>query len=755
MKTNNIGNITMSKSGYSRSRIPLSHDVNTTCGFGEVQPLMCRSMFADSKAVVELESLVRLAPMLAPTFGDVKFKTYHEFVAMSDLTANFNALLSETRVNRGGESFVPRFLPHVPLSLLSVACLIGAQCTIYRANPSGAPVWHTYRDQSDGSSGQITMQELINTLCTELGVSETDILKTTNWSSGSPFEGADRCGGFNYTLLSPNIANNYINGRFIPLWNSGAPVSFGYSVYGDTHEFSIEPIYLESADVIVERSIGNYRYSFAFRLSSFGKRIRKALLGCGYQINFNSTKLVSLMPLFAYYRAWYELFGLQLFQNFEDTACNKLLQLFDNHNIYDYHWRAQAEHMDNLFAFFVELGSMWFTDSADFVSSHTANITSNSKSFDLNSFVDVYGASSDWNSASHNVYTPYEDITEDSVAKNVHLRTITQNHGQLDSELLKRLYKWTNRNSILGQKVRDLLVAQGLQDFVDSCEPRFIGFDETTIQISDVVSQADTETTDGRGALLGEYGGRGLQYKKGKSLTFETREYGFWITLAVVAPVSGYCQSLDMNNACVMKEDFYNPEFDGLGMEANPKLVVCASQDVNSIESLETNKSLDATFGFIPRYSRLKVASNVMNGDFNLRSTRNSYMPYTLDKILNVGDKNYRTTFSDDRHGMGVSQVVLFEPEDLPIAGNVWRFNGRYPFLANYNRIFANQGNFDNSLSRQADLSFEFTDSMLDNFLIHNAIRFDWYAPVLPIEDSFETHDDGNEGKTDMSVAKA
>lgn len=755
MKTPQLSPIAMSKSGYKRSLIPLSHDVNTTCGFGEVQPLMCRAMFSDSKAVVDMESLVRLAPMLAPTFGDIKFKVYHEFVAMSDLTSNFNALLSSTRVNRGSQSFVPQFLPHIPLSLLSVACLIGAHCTIYRCNSSGSPVWHTYQPtQIDDSSP--AMSSVLEQMASELGHPIDELFKVTNWN-GTAFEGANRCGGLNYSLLAPDFDASYIGSRFVPLKNVGLQ-SYGFAT-DSTGEIYVKPVLPESADIVVERKLGNYRYLFAFSLSSFGKRVRKAIIGTGNQINFNSRKSVSLMPLFAYFRAWYELFGLQLFQNFEDTACNKLLQLYDNHNFYDYTWRAQAERMDDLFKFFLELGSMWFTDPADFVSAHTANITSSNKPFDLNTFIDVNGASSDdFGLSSYNVYSPNAEITEDSKGKNVHLRTITQNHGQLDSELLKRMYKWTNRNSILGQKVKELLIAQGLQDYVDTCEPRFIGYDETTIQISDVVSTADTES-DGRGAMLGQYGGRGLQYKRSKHLTFETREYGYWITLAVVAPLSGYCQSLDMNNVCIRKEDFYNPEFDGLGYEANPKLAVVAAQDVNSIESqalsTDATKSLDANFGFVPKYSSLKVAANVMNGDFNLRSTRNSYMPYTLDKIINVGDKRYRAIFSVDNKGLAVTTGELFEPVDMPIAGNVWRFNGRYPFLSNYNRMFANQGSYDESLSRQFDLSYELTDTMLDNFLVHNAIKMDWYAPVLPLSDSFETKDDGNSGPVGMKADKA
>ena len=377
MKTPQLSPIPMSKSGYKRSLIPLSHDVNTTCGFGEVQPLMCRAMFADSKSVVDMESLVRLAPMLAPTFGDIKFKVYHEFVAMSDLTANFNALLSSTRVNRGSQSFVPQYLPHIPLSLLSVACLIGAHCTIYRSNSHGAPVWHTYQPTQTNESSP-AMSSILENLASELGHPVDELFKTTNWN-GTAFEGADRCGGLNYSLLAPDFDASYIGSRFVPLKNVGLQ-SYGFAT-DSSGEIYMKPVLPESADIVVERKLGTYRYLFAFSLSSFGKRVRKAIIGTGNQINFNSRKSVSLMPLFAYFRAWYELFGLQLFQNFEDTACNKLLQLYDNHNFYDYTWRAQAERMDDLFRFFLELGSMWYTDPADFVSAHTANITSNNKPF--------------------------------------------------------------------------------------------------------------------------------------------------------------------------------------------------------------------------------------------------------------------------------------------------------------------------------------------------------------------------------------
>ena len=58
---------------------------------------------------------------------------------------------------------------------------------------------------------------------------------------------------------------------------------------------------------------------FAFRLSNFGKRLRKILMGLGYQIDFRAKNEVSILPLFAYYKAYFDSFGLTLYQNYLHT----------------------------------------------------------------------------------------------------------------------------------------------------------------------------------------------------------------------------------------------------------------------------------------------------------------------------------------------------------------------------------------------------------------------------------------------------
>lgn len=42
-----------------------------------------------------------------------------------------------------------------------------------------------------------------------------------------------------------------------------------------------------------------------------------------------------------------------------------------------------------------------------------------------------------------------------------------------------------------------------------------------------------------------------------------------------------------------------------------------------------------------------------------------------------------------------------------------------------------------------------------ENFMVHNTYRFIMQAPMLPIAESFETCEDGNDGKANMSISKA
>lgn len=741
MKTSNLGNVAVSTATRKREKFNLTHDVNTTCGFGETQPLVCRLLPPNTKSKMSVESLVRLAPMVSPTFGRISLKFWHYFVGISDLIQSFAGMMSQEPVNLGGSTYKPTAVPYIGLNHLSAIVLCGAQCTIYECssentNPDDSKLnalWETYKYIDDSARCAQIMADL-----------------NANIRTGHSFP---EFGGYQGTALRLELINpTGNNNAWIPLANPDGLTSFFLqSPAFDSDGVPIEwqPVSLEGADYVIIRQVNNKTYAFAFRLSAFGKRLRKILLGCGYQVNFSSSKNVSMLPLFAYFKAYFDVFGLTLYQGWETTNCAVILKRVDAQHLPDMlHWYTNNAH--EFWSFIYDLGCCWVTDPQDFVSAHmTTNAVSPAISTTFkNSFVDVTNTPNITTIDS----TDETGLTQD----NGHSYIDDIAHGQLDSELLKRLYRWTNRNTIAGRRLAELMKLQGLGDYMDSCKPSFIGHSEVNINVNDVTATAETFKPDGKTAQnLGSYAGKGIGYDDSKTFEYENSEFGYWVTLCAVVPEAGYCQSVDGNNFCIDKFDFYNPEFDGLGMEMDSKLNVVGSLDWSS----GFDGNLDGGFGYIPRYSSLKIAHNKMNGDFNLRGTRSAYLPYTLDKIIDVGERLVERDGDSDKRYIVTKQ---FLPTRFPTAGNVWRFNSRYPWLNHFKRIFVDNSELIETLYQQRVAykdehtlkNLEIAGNMYDDFLVHNIVKLISYAPMLPISESFETYDEEIE-KPNTAIGKA
>lgn len=759
MQNNTISKIQMKSSDNKKARFNWSHDVNTSAGMGDLQPVICKLMMPKSSATVSAKNLIRLAPMVAPAFARLKYKMLHEFVAFSDLTENFPHLLAQTAVARGASVYDITQIPHIYLGQLSYLVLIGAWCSIYEQD-ANTPAKKTIKRATAGDTTALTAcTAYFDTL-----FGNNTMIQFNRYTPDFP--------GFTGTTMSmKQFCGQYFGNDMnktcldIPIANSTKPTFFDTSEYyhpnadpsAITAPVPNDPyVDLNEADYLLDVEIEGHNLTFAFRLSDFGKRIRKILIGCGYQIDFQSKSKVSLMPLFATYKAYYDMFGLQLYENYYQTNLYKLLTYCDFNNVVDFSTLFTNSLWVN---FVVDLGNMWMTNQQDFVSAHIES-TAVSPEFGLSrQFIDVDGTAN---------ITEVDSRAENSgmsLSVNGHAFIDAVKHGHLDSEYLKRLYMCTNRNTIAGREVEKLLRAQGLGDFVDNCKSRFIGSQDTFIDVSDVVSQADT-LKDGTGSLLGEYAGLGVgeNFMKGKApknFKYQTEEYGYWICLASIVPEAGYSQAVDGTLFAIDKMSLYNPEFDGLGYEASRKSQVVGAQNwCKPTEATEANR-LDATFGFVPRYTSLKVVTSKLNGNFSLRSTRASFLPYTGDKFIDVGEKQVKNIGVSDTSRV-YSVYELLTPLRVPVASNVYRYISRYAFLGNFNRIFANVGRdftnmheFFDALQDDALLRarFEYLVRIDDNFLIHNVINMQCFAPMKPIERSFETFDETEQ--PNMAISKS
>ena len=379
-----IGKIATQTSFKARSRFNLDHDYNTTLTFGETQPSFIREMIPGSKLEVKSNSLVRLAPMPAPTFGRMKIENRSHFIPLSSLVKHFqDSFLTQTIVSEGPKTFKVEQLPHIQLCRLSWYILTGARCTIYKT--SALDESYLAQTVKGFNVSDNTSKTALETLIASLQ-GTAQYLTPTQPSPTSPIGeyGEDFIQivperMFNVDETLPAGTLDLSKCTTIPLANrSGSALMWGLNTVGELDttgegDYLYGAVHLNSADYVhtVTRTNGTILH-FAFRLSNFGKRLRKILIGLGYQIDFRATNEVSLLPLFAYYKAYFDSFGLTLYQNYLQTNACKCLTDFDYNNNPSYNDFDETLPRQIFRNFIYDLGNCFATAPQDYISSHTA-----------------------------------------------------------------------------------------------------------------------------------------------------------------------------------------------------------------------------------------------------------------------------------------------------------------------------------------------------------------------------------------------
>ena len=805
MRSNKQKDIMVPKSGFKRSRFNWSHDVNTTYNWGEIQPTQCKLVVPNSKTTMSKQDLIRLAPMVAPTFGRVKYKTFSQFVALSEVFPNIAALLAQEPVIKNGVKKVPTEVVSTKLGFLSQLCLLGAHATLYHTISlpnANAGIYECGHRTWNGSGWTLPAEwnTIKNGINNQLFSNKSDALNSALWQT--PDVG-------NRMIMEPNIFYHGTQATdltdFSAIYPNNTRQTFQIPLNAIDFDDFCPPAH-DTPDVVYEGNAANYNnrlcevtpenadfllqfsavitgeggltqtwyFMMAFEFSDFGKRLRKILQGCGYQIDMCSNEYVSILPILAQYKAYFDIFGLTLYKGWETTYASSLINFVEQNFVGKMDMAnatdlaviptTNANQSNPLFMQFLlnEVFNEWYTEDTDFIAAHMQSLAV-SPNADTAGFISVdangmlkYGANVDGGvneavQVDGTVANQGESISNDVAIRGSHDFITQITHGEVDAELLKRIYKWTNRNSILGRQIAKILRAQGLGKYVDECKSSYIGSSDVMITISDVISTADTESLNGdTGKALGEYGGRGLQYDQSGTLVYENDEYGYVITLATVVPEAGYTQGIDPTLKVLDKMNFYQPDFDAIGMELSTKDMVVGSRYIGGIH---TNVVAQGSFGFIPRYSKFKVTQNLTNGDFNRHGLRNTYLPYTLDKQLYIDDfdaKSVRYDSTNKRTSITVERSPI--KGAMPVAGNSWRYPTKYGFLGDFNRIFLNIGKKDdNNISYSYNPEFlndaiGFDDFNSDNFLGHSIYDVQCYAPMKPIEESYGlTEDEPND----------
>ena len=650
-------NLGISKKRYSRD---MSFDNNTTFGFGDVQPVMCQMMLPDSDININAKQLVRLSPLIAPSFARVKLFTTARFVPMTEVYEPFESFLSNIAfTSPSGSTFIPSRLPNLPQNLLFLSLLPYCQ-----------------------------------------------------WSVSSKIHPAS-------TAELTSDATKALHIMFMGFYSAS------YLKYGFNPSYNLTGITEESADYIL--SVPDFREkdntaTICIRLTNTGRRLRKIFIGLGYEVlSMGALQIglnVSILPLLAFYKAYFDTYFPQRDISFLQTKCYSFISYLSR--LSNPSFVAFTTSEKNLFAdiFFSfvhsELSNCLYTAFDDYISIHTSNPTNNL----TDTFLTVRG---------NDAYKLNEPVGN--------LPSVSS--STLDNVLLKSLKVFTNfvaKDSVIGQRM-SLWVRNHFNADVSNQlfkETNFVGSNSLDLQINDVFSTSDTaDISNKTGEHLGAYAGKGIGFGS-SNFHFHSPVHGYLIVFACIAPESRTFQGTDATLLNLSRYSLPQPEFDALGYEVTDSRVFFGSND------LYIGAPSNRGFGFVPRYTGYKYRKNICNGSMSLRSVAHTLEPYYLDRII---IKNYAY------QRLSASPIELIS-NDLPTASTEWRYITKYPWLSNFNRLFIKDVTEDDSTVGDIE-----TNIQEDNFICQIAFNVSLKDALKPLKQSYDTFDE--ERDTDTTSVNA
>lgn len=266
----------------------------------------------------------------------------------------------------------------------------------------------------------------------------------------------------------------------------------------------------------------------------------------------------------------------------------------------------------------------------------------------------------------------------------------TQSASQISAlqlDWLDRVYRYIRRNNYSGSRTPEKLLSRfGIksEDF-KSNYAHILARTSTPIRIGDVTATAQTNDSDPSNSVdLGDYAGKGIMQSNSR-VKYTSKDFGYifvlgWFTLN---PVNAY--GFDRDILRESPNDFYQPEFDGLG----PDAISYMELFTNPIKPDTDNYQDDAIFGFTERYNSYRFGRDLITGDFRDWHKDGDMNCWHFGRLLNEERAN----------GSMLAQSGAM--------------NTFYPAGSQFNRIFA------------------VTDSSFDHFMVNCQFKVDAVRPML------------------------
>ena len=678
-----------------RNKLDMSCDVNTTFDFGFLQPTYYSLLSGKDTISLELKQLVRLAPMVTPTFARMAVVNRGVFVPFSDVFPAFDALMSHNSVTTSATKYIPNQLTFISMRLVVLYYLMtqSLMCAfkIKSTNPYGDELERIVIDPN--GSSESGLNSLINKFNKKYGYFGT-------FNSGYP-------------------------------WDTS-------KIYAVDNEMSLDAcdfVFRDADDSLV----------FGFKLNTAAKRARSIFVGLGYSFEYNNNNNISFLPILAFYKVWFDLYAPKRETVWSDTNAYQLINYVYEHGQSDCNQIAgNVSPSESLVGKTLkDLMDCYVTAPDDYVSIHSQNPyndVSLDASIDGFSVPTLYNGNGGDETGNTTLGSMTKTIRQSSSGQPLYIegqadvKPVTGPDtgfgiSQLSLDVLRVMSKYVNKDSVIGKRIADYMRihfdSEVDSQFFDASKPIFEL--RTDCSIDDVFCTTQNYENPGKGEDLGAYAGRGIGSANGK-FSFKADSFGMFMVVSAVVPRSGYYQGDAPYLYGLTRFTLPNPDYDALGFEVTP--LACIYDNRGLVSDGNTDGSVDFSgkgFGYIPRYSGFKCHKNIVSGDMSLRSTYDSFCPYFLDKVITP------CGLETQKDGQGVSRVQ-WDSYGVPrIASTEWRYLNKYDYIGDYNRIFYNRGHFGFTYEGKASLVRN------DNFIVQMAFKVTQTSLLKPIQRSYDT----------------
>lgn len=762
---------------------PISLDSSTTANFGECIPILGAEVPPNTHISLNIRDAVRFAPLSFPTFGKAFLKTYAFAHSIKDLYPPFDDLLARTPYTAvSGRRYIPKKVPTVPSYLLWLSVFSNCSFTLYSTN------YNEVKDiaTSEGSFTKIPLHYNPITSVSYVDSSNTvpQVLTNNDISASLVL--------WILTTLRQNTVHTldkftadfgevdpYINYMIDPSSRDKIFFNNDSSNLGSLHLpfVSDEEPYVtpQSADYLFclndlqrifflmdtngnlsgrqlpEKTFLKFENSsgvsgedifVAIRLNDSGKFLRKIFMGLGLNLKPTNTP-ISLLPIYAYFKSYFETFAPKRFVKFEQTYFYSFINTLVNTGLdapnLIFSTSAQYSKGVSWSNIIDDLLSCYYTKDTDYYSAQIVGMINEYGGTVSQKYI---GESYTLDDTFSTTVTTVDSIDGgNGFQANVNLSGENSSsallHTQAQQNILSRLTQLLNRRSVVGGKIAEFLKstfgisAQAIEDYNG-----YIGSSSLDVNFSDVFSTA--ETSEGS---LGEYAGKALAFGNGDTFKFETKIHTIVVAFSVIIPRTQYVQGTHPYLTHSKADDFYNPMFDGLTLLPTRKSSFYSGENFFAFD--DNNSS----FGNIPIYSEYKTKTcGILNGDLSLRSTKSTYDSFTMDEI--ISDISHYEP-NETEPWRGEMTILQYNPKYM-VAGTMWRYLGRWLWLGRFDRIFVNNRlNFNDFLFSVdpmpgIDHGFNTTRRLGrsdDNLIVHHVVDMMLDSAMVPLSGSFMTDD--------------